>query len=293
MSKKSSIRDQINDLIRSVVQQNSILFTTPLLVEFFDGDHNAAIFTNQVLYWTDRTKDPEGWFYKTQDDWHEELHFSYYQVQRVIFGDERVQNRKRNLSDVGLEVEVRMAPNGRNATFYRLDVPQFVGMFVEWIEEKFGALATKVKSVLNPKTPKARLDTTPQAEFAGNDDPLPPLWFRQQEPDITPSEQVQIRWENAYSSNKEQTIADVWKIAHSQLEIQFDRSSFNIYLKHITLVDYEPSSLTFTLAVKDTRNIDMVRYRLHRNIRRVLSDVFGQEVEITYITYNDWRERSP
>jgi len=293
MSKKSSIRDQINDLIRGVVQQNSILFTTPLLVEFFDGDHNAAIFANQVLYWTDRTKDPEGWFYKTQDDWHAELHFSYYQVQRVIFGDERVQNRKRNLSDVGLEAEVRMAPNGRNATFYRLDVPQFVGMFVEWLEEKFGALATKVKSVLNPKTPKARLDTTPQSEFAGNDDPLPPLWFRQQEPDITPSDHVQIRWENAYSSDKEQTIADVWKITHSQLEIQFDRDRFDIYLKHITQVDYEPSSLTFTLAVKDAPNIDMIRYRLHRNIRRVLSDVFGQEVEITYITYDDWRERSP
>ena len=71
-----------------------MILTYPLLVEFFDGDHNAAIFMNQVLYWTDRTTDSDGWFYKTYDDWDEEIKFSYYQVQRVIFGDERVQNPK-------------------------------------------------------------------------------------------------------------------------------------------------------------------------------------------------------
>ena len=38
---------------------------------------------------TDRTTDPDGWFYKTYD--------------RVIYGDERVQHPRRNLSD-GREV---------------------------------------------------------------------------------------------------------------------------------------------------------------------------------------------
>ena len=132
------IQKDINDLIRSVSETKEMILPCPLLAEFFDGDHNAAIFMNQVLFWTDRTTDPDGWFYKTYDDWDEEIKFSYYQVQRVIFGDERVQNPKRNLADVGLETKVKMAPNGRNATFYRLDVPQFVGMLVDWIEENSG-----------------------------------------------------------------------------------------------------------------------------------------------------------
>ncbi|MEO1668300.1 MAG: hypothetical protein AAFU54_26940 [Chloroflexota bacterium] len=295
MSKKSSIRDQINDLIRGVVQQNSILFTTPLLVEFFDGDHNAAIFANQVLYWTDRTKDPEGWFYKTQDDWNEELHFSYYQVQRVIFGDERVQNRKRNLSDVGLEVEVRMAPNGRNATFYRLDVPQFVGIFVEWLEEKFGALTNQVRKLISPRVEskkQATSQTQPESTFTYEDENWTPLWLQPKEPEVVSTERVQTPWQNSYRPDQEHTIADVWKMAHSQLEIQFDRASFSTYLEHLTLVDYDVDTLTFTLAVKHNYHFDVVRYRLHRNIRRVLSDSFGQDAEITYVTYNDWRERS-
>lgn len=71
----------------------------------------------------------------------------------------------------------------------------------------------------------------------------------------------------------------------------FDRASFDTYLKHITLVDYDSAKHTFTLAVKHTYTFDMVRYRLHRNIRRVLSDVFGEDVEISYFTYDDWCDR--
>ena len=47
-----------------------------------------------MLYWTDRTTDPDGWFYKIYHDWEEELRFSYYQVQRMMYGDERVQTPK-------------------------------------------------------------------------------------------------------------------------------------------------------------------------------------------------------
>ena len=268
-----------------------MILTYPLLVAFFDGDHNAAIFTNQVLYWTDRTTNPNGWFYKTSEEWEAELQFSYYQVQRVIYGDERVQNPKRNLSEVGLETKVKMAPNGRNATYYRLDVAQFVAMLVEWIEEKFGALTTKVKGVFKPKTQQAKSDETSSPDVPLDDDqPLFPQ-LRSQMPELVPTERVQTPWKDAYRPDKEQTVADVWDITQSQLEIQFDRVSFNTYLKHITLVDYEPSSQTFTLAVKGVRNLDMVADRLHRNICHMLSDVFGQEVEITYITYDDWRDR--
>ena len=288
---KQRIQKDINDLIKSVSEAKGMILTYPLLVAFFDGDHNAAIFTNQVLYWTDRTSDPDGWFYKTHKDWEAELQFSYYQVQRVIFGDERVQNPKRNLMDIGLETKVKMAPNGRNATFYRLDVPQFVAMFVDWIEAKFGALTTKAKAILNPKALQSEADETPQPDAVPDDDSLPPFWFRRQEPEVVPTERVQTRWEDTYRPDEEHTVFDVWNTAQGQLEIQFDRASFNTYLKHIMLVDYEPSSQTFTLAVKDTVNIDMVRQRLHRNIRCVLSDVFGREAEITYVTYDEWQDR--
>jgi len=280
---KQKLQQDINDLIKRVSASKSVLLTQPLLVDFFDGDHNAALLMNQVLYWTDRTSDPDGWFYKTYHDWEEELRFSYYQVQRVIYGDERVQTPKRNLSEVGLETVVRMAPNGRNATYYRLDVPQFVGMFVDWLERRFGEVAARIKDYMQPPESEPPPQAPPERLSPVIFGPVTPV------PDLEPTERVKLLWEDTYFGT--QTIADAWRVAQSQLEIQFDRASFNIYLKRITLVDYEPSSQTFTLAVKDARNIDVVRQRLHLNIRRVLSDVFEQETEIIYVTYDEWQDR--
>lgn len=36
------------------------------------GSTNAALLLSQAFYWTKRTKDIEGWFYKTRDEWMEE-----------------------------------------------------------------------------------------------------------------------------------------------------------------------------------------------------------------------------
>lgn len=46
------------------------------------GDHASAAFLSQCLYWCDRTDDPDGWFYKTAPEWHEELHLTSDQVRR-------------------------------------------------------------------------------------------------------------------------------------------------------------------------------------------------------------------
>lgn len=40
------------------------------------GSVNAALMLSQALYWTPRTKDPAGWFYKSQKEWEEETGLS-------------------------------------------------------------------------------------------------------------------------------------------------------------------------------------------------------------------------
>lgn len=40
------------------------------------GSVNAALMLSQAIYWTPRTKDPNGWFYKSQKDWEEETGLS-------------------------------------------------------------------------------------------------------------------------------------------------------------------------------------------------------------------------
>ncbi len=73
-----------------------------------------------------------------------------------------------------------------------------------------------------------------------------------------------------------------WDIAHSQLEIQFDRASFNTWLKDISFVDYESEQKLFVLGVSNSYALDMLRHRLQRNVRQVLSDAFEQEIDIRF-----------
>ena len=40
------------------------------------GSVTAGLMLSQALYWSKRGKDPDGWFYKTQEDWHAETYLS-------------------------------------------------------------------------------------------------------------------------------------------------------------------------------------------------------------------------
>jgi hypothetical protein len=40
------------------------------------GSVNAALFLSQAYYWANRTSDPDGWFYKTQEEWTTETYLS-------------------------------------------------------------------------------------------------------------------------------------------------------------------------------------------------------------------------
>ena len=285
-NRKTTVQQDVNDLIRAITDTTGLILSTPLMVDFFDGDHKAAVFLNQVLYWTDRTKDADGWFYKTGADWWSEIRFSYYQVQRVIFGDERVQNPKRNLSEIGLETKVKMAPNGRNATFYRLNLPQFFGMFVEWAEQRFGKLVARTEAARNLKSKKQ-----PQTEHIdpSMQDNLPLPIYHELEPEVTPTDRVKLAWAQAYSPDS--TIQDAWNFSKDQLKFHFDSATYMVYIKPATLVDYDPDTHTLTLAIKDADQVQMLQHRLHRHLRAILSQTFGYEVEIVCLTHEAWNKR--
>lgn len=40
------------------------------------GSVNAALMLSQAFYWAKRTRHPDGWFYKSQEDWTKEIHLT-------------------------------------------------------------------------------------------------------------------------------------------------------------------------------------------------------------------------
>lgn len=136
------IRETIQSLIKQATGERNTVLTPRLFIDLLDGDCNAALVLNQVLYWCERSTHPEGWFYKTYDQWHEELHLTKYQIKRVFDGDPRVAKPKKTLRDIGVETQVRRAPSGSPTVHYRIDLPRFMMVLRTFLAERFGLTAS-------------------------------------------------------------------------------------------------------------------------------------------------------
>jgi chromosomal replication initiator protein len=74
---------------------------------------------------------------------------------------------------------------------------------------------------------------------------------------------------------------EAWDAAYSQLELQFDRASFDTWLRGATFQRVTADGI-FVIGVRNTYVRDMLQHRLYRNVRRVLSDVCGKTVELSF-----------
>lgn len=115
-------QQQVYTLIMRIAGQANIL-TIPRLFIDWTGDHITALFLSQVIYWSSRTSDPDGWFYKSAREWEEELAISDYQLARAT----------KKLAEAGLETKLRKI-GGAPTQHFRIDQDTFL----EWISEKLG-----------------------------------------------------------------------------------------------------------------------------------------------------------
>jgi chromosomal replication initiator protein len=78
---------------------------------------------------------------------------------------------------------------------------------------------------------------------------------------------------------------EAWTAAYQQLEMMFDRPTFETWLRKATFLDFADGK--YTIGVKNSYARDMLQHRLYRNIRRVVSDVLGAPIEIQFEIYKD------
>ncbi|HEX7766055.1 MAG TPA: hypothetical protein VF443_05040 [Nitrospira sp.] len=71
-----------------------------------------------------------------------------------------------------------------------------------------------------------------------------------------------------------------WCRAYSQLEIQLDRGSFDTWLRGAKFLKYEDG--IYHIGAANTYARDMLQHRLYRDIRRVLGDIAGTQVELCF-----------
>ena len=66
-------QSQLFTLLKQVFGQANILTVPTLLLKKLKGNHAAALFLSQLIYWSDKTANNDGWVRKSYADWEAEL----------------------------------------------------------------------------------------------------------------------------------------------------------------------------------------------------------------------------
>jgi hypothetical protein len=132
-TQSDGFRQQVIDLIQDTIGDKNATYYPMVFVQLV-GSHAAAWLLSQILYWTDRTSDPEGWFYKSFEDWKQEGCLSRAQIERALHGDPRTRKSRLTLAELGVETKVKRAPDGSPTTHYRIDREVFLSKLTTFLQ---------------------------------------------------------------------------------------------------------------------------------------------------------------
>jgi hypothetical protein len=145
MSRRNITRDSVTELFRRFAGQiNTITIPRPY-IDLCGGDHLAALLLSQILYWSDRTKDPNGWFAKSYPEWYDELAMTQYQIHRAIHGDKRSKKNAEEkgktpvagLKTFGVETSLKESPyhHGAMTLHYRVDLEKLQNAIIDFVND--------------------------------------------------------------------------------------------------------------------------------------------------------------
>lgn len=126
-----SNQQRLITLIKSLAGQANVLTIPRIYAVALDGYLEAALLLSQSLFWSDRTKDPNGWFYKTYEDWTSEIGLSKYQIGRAA----------QKLTELSLmETKIKKA-NGAPTVHYRVMIEAVVDWIVKFLDNQETSLS--------------------------------------------------------------------------------------------------------------------------------------------------------
>lgn len=156
MAKKSATRDNVTELFRRFAGQVNTLTIPRPFIDLCNGDHLAALLLSQILYWSDRTDDKDGWFSKSYLEWHEELAMTEYQVKRAVNGDKRNKTKIPALIDFGVETKLKPSNfhSGAATLHYRVNIKKLQEAVLNFVNN---AVLDNVQNA-----PQTMLETPPK-----------------------------------------------------------------------------------------------------------------------------------
>jgi hypothetical protein len=118
-------REELFTIIQSLTGQKNIL-TIPREFIDYTGDIKAALLLSQLVYWTDKAKDTEGWIFKTYKAWQEEIALTEYEIRAAS-----AKLKKKGI----LATKIKKA-HGNPTVHYRIDRVRFSESFLDFFKKR-------------------------------------------------------------------------------------------------------------------------------------------------------------
>lgn len=133
--------DTMKQFIKQISGQANILTIPRLYIDILGGDVIGALFLSQSVYWSDKSKRDDGWFYKSAKEWKEETGITSHQVTRIA----------NDLQELHLiDCELRKA-NGAPTKHYRVNMNELMQRVLRFFENQ---------KIENPILQKAEIQFT-------------------------------------------------------------------------------------------------------------------------------------
>ena len=213
-------RDKIKKLIINFSGKDNVIPIPVIYIKLL-GDYHTAAFLNQLVYWSDKTKRTDGYFYKTYKEWHEELRLSRYQIDKSIS----------KLKELGLIETALKKANGAPTLHYKLNTDKLS----TWICEKLTNGIAENSQMELRKTDKSLTETT--TEITSETNNISATKVTQEQFD---------QWWNLYDKKLDKKKAfSLFKSALKKHEFETIMNGTKDYLKTITDKQYQKYPKTF------------------------------------------------
>ena len=118
--------EAIKALIAQTSGQKNTLTIPKIYVEL-TGDLTTALLLNQIVFYSDKSKRNDGYFYKTYKDWEQE----------ILLTERQVRNSANKLKKMGLIETKVMKANGSPTVHYKLDYDKLADLILTKCQNKF------------------------------------------------------------------------------------------------------------------------------------------------------------
>ncbi len=142
-----SSRVPLEEMLKRYGFTDTVIVVRPVLVDV-TGSMYAACLLSQLLYWSRRSSNPEGWVYKTEKDMYRELRLNGYQLRKA-----RQQLCRRGI----IETILKLA-NGHPVTHYRVNLDALEAALQASARQAVDGAASNVPPLLNGMCEGDQLD---------------------------------------------------------------------------------------------------------------------------------------